>query len=330
MPLSNKLLALSLVGSLSLAVAVSAAETTRWKSLAPGDGKSVQVKGGKTTSTYYALDEKKPLVIKVTGPGLLRAYTRVTLAEKQKESVYGIVALRDGSKRYLLSRSAKASKAKIIGREKTRLGAMKSVSFKVPKGEHEYEILLPTDAKSEAYARFAFKEQVKKPAEAEHISYVAYLPRKFGEEVRIIVKEDEYVYYRVTLESNVEVEAIGPTRLKCFSRLEFDQTMHGIKPYRIQVAEGDKVIQTSPFKAKVSAIATYRQTSDKVLGQGDTFYIKVPEGKHRYKISTPDSGVSALLRFYLPEKSLGNEIIPGDQGNGKAELFKSKSQNGRG
>jgi hypothetical protein len=51
--------------------------------------------------------------------------------------------------------------------------------------------------------------------------------------------------------------------------------------------------------------------------------LNVPSGKHRYTISTTDKNGSVLLRFFLPEKALGNEWKPSDD-NGKAELRSSQ------
>lgn len=321
---------LGLIGGGTLALFnVGAATARKWKEVTPEDAKAVTIQTKKSAPQYYSLDGKRPLAVKVTGPGAFRVYSRAVLPDAKKEGIYGIVVLRDGEKRYLISRTAKHSTAKVVGSEKVRVGVPKSVTLKVPAGEHEFQVTTPHDAKRPVYVRFLLAERAKKKATGEKINYIAYLPRKFGEEVRIVVKEQEYIYYRATVSSPVELEVIGPTRIKGVSRLEFDHTMHGDKPYRVQASENSNVIQTSPFTGKISGTATYSKPTEKVIGQGDTFFINVPEGKHRYIVTTPDKGSSVLLRFYLPEKALGNELKPANK-NGSAGLIRGVGKPSKG
>ena len=151
------------------------------------------------------------------------------------------------------------------------------------------------------YVRFSVLREA--PPE---IPYIAYLPRTFPEEIRIAVREREYIYYRVQEGQSVEIEVIGPTRIKGISRLEFDHTMRGEKPYRIQIRENNTIISTKPFTGAISETASYVVTTNKLVGKGDTFYIDVPTGRHRYQVTTPDNGMTVLLRFYLPQSDLGN------------------------
>ncbi len=298
--------------------AFSVKSNKKWSEVTPTGSTPLEIKGNKSSSQYYFLDKKSPVSIKVVGPGSLRVYTRTELAADSKEAIYGLTVVRDGKKNYLISRTAKQSTVHVAGKD-TKLGELKSVTFKVPKGTHEYQLTLPQDSPKGVYARFAFAEKPTAKLAAEKLKYVPFLPRKFVEEVRIVSKEEEYIYYRIDKSSKVELEIIGPAKLKIVSRLEFDHTMLSEKSYRLQISNGNEIVQTEPLKGKISATATYRKQSELALGRGDASHLTVPEGKHRYTVSTPDKNSSILVRFYLPEKALGNEWNPTDA-NGKVEL----------
>jgi len=277
-----------------------------WQLVKPKSCKTVMLKIKGKDRTYWKLTQEKPVVLKTVGPGELKVITRAVIPGDKGEQIYDFITYRD-EKRYRTARAtAVSSIAKNPGREKERLGESRSVVFNIPEGEHRFRFTLPKGSKHTVYARFLVSN-----GKTEDVTYVAYLPRSYTEEVRIAVKEREYIYYRCQVDHPVELEVIGPTRIKGIARLEFDHSMRGDRPYRLQVSEGDKVVQTYPFTARISGTATYTKSFNKILGKGDTFYIDVPPGKHRYRITTPDSGINVLLRFYLPQSDLGNETDTG-------------------
>jgi len=312
----NQSAVLALILSLSLPLV---AAPRKWTTVTPKGVQPTVIESSKTKQDYFALTQKAPITVKVIGPGFIRIVSRTVLPGKKREGIYGLVVLKDGEDRKLFSRTTMHSAMKVVGAPNVRVGKPKTVTLKVPAGEHEYQVALPPDAKHDAFIRFKFSEKEAKKSSGTKVEYVAYLPRKFPEEVRIQVKEQENICYRATTEKPVEVEIIGPTKVKIISRLEFDHTMRGEKPYRVQVSEDSKIVQTSPFNGKISGTAAYSVTSDKIIGRGDTFFLDVPAGKHRYLVNTPDKGNSILLRFYLPQKDLGNEWKPA-KGNGNASV----------
>ncbi len=274
-----------------------------WKLIKPVSGKKdvLEISGKKRS--YWRLDKDNPLVVKAVGPGELKIYTRMELAQKKNEGVYSFITLIDGERQPLTARATEYTKsAENPKQENQRLGESRTILYDIPQGEHEYRFEVSEDSKDVIYARLLVSNQ----HEVE-ISYIAYLPRSFPKEVRITVKEREYIYYRSDINEYIELEVIGPTRIKCVSRLEFDHSMRGKKPYRVQVSQNSHIILTDFFNAEISGTASYSEKSDKVLGKGEIFHIDVPEGKHRYRISTPDPDISLIFRFYLPEKDLGNE-----------------------
>ncbi|MCF7809867.1 hypothetical protein K9N50_02640 [bacterium] len=285
----------------------SPAYSAEWKLTKPESGKDISllIKGKKRT--YWKISKEDSVVMKVVGPCELRILTRMVLSGKKKEGVYSFETYIDGERQPLTARATQYTKSAINAKfNKQRLGQSRSIIYQVPNGEHEYKFILPDKAQQTVYARsFIRKEEIKK------VNYIAYLPRAFPEEVRIIINEREYIYYRSSNDRPIELEVIGPAEVKCISRLEFDCTMHGSQNYRVQIAENDSILLTSFFKGEISSTAMYNGNTNMVVGKGDVIFFNVPDGKHKYYISTPDQNRSVLFRFYLPETDLGNTFSNG-------------------
>jgi len=296
--------------------------STNWKVVKPSDGKPIAllVKGNKRN--YFKLNPNDELVVKVSGPNKLKLLARAVLSDDKEES-FSFITNRDGDKRYHTARVAgRAKSVTNPSNDKEIIGNGRSVVFKVPDGDHEFRITLPDGAKEPIYIRFLTTgpKIEKKP-----VDYIAYLPLSYDKEVKLVVNEHEYIYYRGSESKPIEIEVNGPTKVKVVSRLEFDHTMRGEKQYRVQVSEGDQVILTEPVKTGVSGTATYSEKSSCVLGKGKDFYIEVPSGKHRYQIKSPDSSIGVIFRFYLPQRDLGNELSKDKQP--RAGLLKHLTQN---
>ncbi|MDP8228545.1 MAG: hypothetical protein P9M15_03735 [Candidatus Electryoneaceae bacterium] len=279
------------------------ADSNEWQFVKPYKGKKVTLDIGENQRSYWQLDKKKSVSIKVIGPAELKVITRAVIPEGDSEVVFGFVIIRDGEVRNLIGRATSIARSVTrTSRSDEQIGESRVVIFNVPEGEHQYSLRLPKKTDVGVYVRL-FTLQEAPP----EVPYIAYLPRTFPEETSIAVREREYIYYRVQEGQSVEIEVIGPTRIKGISRLEFDHSMRGDKPYRIQIKERNRIISTKPFTGAISGTASYIETTDKLVGKGDTFYINVPAGRHRYEVTTPDNGMAVLLRFYLPQCDLGNE-----------------------
>lgn len=301
--LHKLLFSIVFVGCLTVLFAVKSFASD-WKLLKPVKGKKVTLEVSGKKLSYWKLDHKNTVLVRITGPGELKIITRMELKDDRNEDIYSFITTIDGKKQPLIARATECSDYVLNPKsDKNRIGKNRTIIYVVADGEHEYRFSLKEDSKNIVYIRPLAANHVVK----EDISYVAYLPRSFPEEVRITVKEREYIYYRSNSESAVELEIIGPTRVKCISRLEFNHSMRGNKPYRIQVLEDSKLILTDFFNAEVSGTAEYSQQANMVLGKGNTSFINVPSGMHRYMISTPDTDISVIFRFYIPERDLGNE-----------------------
>lgn len=315
--------------SLLFLVLIHGAVGATWTSIKPAQApEQVKLVVADKELTYYPLSSSKEVQVKINGPCRLKVVTRGEMPAKQSKVTYQISARRDQVKDYLITRSSGISaQAKPIKKD-FAIGESRSVVFKVPKGEHTYTFSLPKGQKGSVYVRFLkeVKKGKKKATRASAKSqkggtitpggvggipatseYVGFQPLKGSPEVPIIVKEEVFTYYRATANQPVTVEVIGPTELKVVSRMEIQPAMRGILNYRVQLEENGKTSATYPLKAKPSPLATYKESSPNVLSQGSTIMLPVPEGTHRYRFFTPDSGVSILFRFYIPRKHLGNE-----------------------
>jgi hypothetical protein len=277
-----------------------------WEFLKPVEGKKSTLKIKQDKRSYWKLSKKRSVTVEVVGPAELKVISRAILPEQTKEVIYGFATKRDNKKRYLTGRATFLSKSVSNPKKKEeRIGEARSIVFDVPKGEHKYSFKLPKYADTGVYIRPMVMSK-----QATNTQYIAYLPKNYTEEARITVKEKEYIYYKIQNGQTIDLEVIGPTRIKAVSRLEFDNTMRGDKTYRVQVRNGsERVIFTKPFNGEISATASYVEPLDKTLGKGNTFYIDVPKGKHTFSVTTPDEGTSVLFRFYLPQSDLGN-VIP--------------------
>jgi len=283
----------------SCALFAGDAFAVKWKAVDATTGEKVNLTVNGKTSRYYQLASQKNVTLKVTGPTTVKLITRTTVRDKSTFNNYSIVSQIDTKKKKTIGRASSYTKDVVNPKSQDLIAKSRDITYKVPSGEHVMTFAVPKSAKYSVFVRLSIPDTVKKVE-----NYIAYLPNKFKEEVRITVNESEYIYYRVNSENSIELDVIGPTTLKCLSRLEFDHTIRGDKPYRIQIKENGKVVRTKPHQAKVSASALYQTKGDKVIGRGDNLLFKVPAGKHTYQLSTPDTGISVLLRLYLPEGDL--------------------------
>jgi len=272
-----------------------------WNLIKPITGNRFNLKVDGKLRSYYKISNQDSAFLEVSGPTELKIYTRGKLLNKHKDVLYGLEIFMDDKERFYFGRGSSREKSvRNPSNSKERIGESKSIYIDVPEGKHTFRIALARESRSAVYTRYYI------PRKEEEINYIAFLPRKFSEEVRLEIKEREYIYYQSSVASPIEIEVIGPTRIRGIARLEFDHTIRGEKPYRIQVKEKGETIATHPFTAKVSGTATYLNSTDKVPARGDNFYIDVPKGQHKYEIFTPDPDVSVLFRLYIPQKDLGN------------------------
>ena len=291
---------------LFFALVYSTEANTKFSFLKPnkhGKLTKIQVKG--RDWTYYRLDKSHPLEISIEGPVELRFITRLDMEQhKSGQKIDYKIYCRTGNKKTHFTHSAVISKGiEFSATGVGKIGAGEDFNLSLPAGTHKVKLYLAKNDKSIIYIR-PLQEKKRVSSDPKR---VAMDPQKFTRQVKILVKESQYEYFRVGNQDSLNLRIIGPSTIKAFSRLEYDVTMNGEKNYRLQVYEDGSLKNTFLLNTIISETAVYmEQNADKILSRGDDFYIEVPKGVHEYTFKVLDSGRSSLLKFYIPEKDLKN------------------------
>ncbi|MBC8491888.1 MAG: hypothetical protein H8D42_04950 [Candidatus Marinimicrobia bacterium] len=289
-------------------------------SVAPGWGKSnfsflkpdkygklikIQIKG--KDRTYYKLDKSHPIEVTVEGPTRLKVCSRLDMQDYKKDQKvdYKIFCKIDNDDTHYTRSAVHSPGIKFSKSNNGQIGGSEVFTLDIAPGKHKIKLFFDKKNKQIAYIRL-LKEGNKSTSSVER---VAMHPQKFTKQVKILVKENEYDYYRIGSADSLSLKLIGPCTLKVLSRLEYNVTMNGGKKYRIAVYEDGKLKNTFLKSTKLSESAVYAdKKSDLQLSQGDDFYVEVPEGEHIYTFQVKDDGRNLLFKFYLPVDDLNNTI----------------------
>ncbi|MEM6794832.1 MAG: hypothetical protein AAF725_12705, partial [Acidobacteriota bacterium] len=126
-----------------------------------------------------------------------------------------------------------------------------------------------------------------------------------AERVELVIRETLVAYYRNQTGEPFDLEVIGPTELRVFTRIENTPEMRGRIHYRLQVKENDRLVNTFQLSSRRSDIAVYQKEDSLVPGRATEIVVPVPEGRHRFQILPLDPNKSSLLaRFMLPREDL--------------------------
>ena len=270
-----------------------------------GKSTKIQVKG--KDRLYYRLDKSNPVELTIDGPAKIKVYSRLDMGKYKKDSKidYKIYCKIDEDKTHY-TRSGELSPGVKFSKSKDgKIGQGRDFTLDIAPGRHKIKLYLGSKNKQVVYIRL-----LQKGAKSSNtVDRVAMHPQVFTKQVKILVKENEYDYYRVGSSDSLELKVIGPSTIKVLSRLEYNVTMNGGKKYRIGVYEDGKLINTFLKSTKLSETTVYKDDkSDLKLSIGDDFYIEVPKGEHTYTFKVKDNGRNVLLKFYLPIDDLKNTI----------------------
>lgn len=268
-----------------------------------GKATKIQVKG--RDWTYYRLDKSHPLEISIEGPVELRFITRMDMEQNKsgQKIDYKIYCKTDDKKTHFTLSAVISKGIEFSAAGSGKIGAGEDFDLSLPAGEHKIRLYLAKEDKSVIYVRpLQEKKRVSSGTKR-----VAMDPQEYTKQVKILIKESQYDYFRAGNQDSLKLRIIGPTTIKAFSRLEYDVTMNGEKNYRLQVFEDGSLKNTFLLNTIISQTAVYMEpNTDKILSRGDDFYLEVPKGVHEYTFRVLDSGRSSLLKFYIPEKDLKN------------------------
>lgn len=246
----------------------------------------------------------------VRGPGTLRILTRTYLPPNPGgSSPYGLNLRIDGGPTETITfeaaHQATVSTA-VPGRQGT-LSALRSHAVRLGRGHHYLEVTAwPPSARPRILVRYQWI-----PEKVVKLDWMDLTPRSATEPVEVIVREHGTWYHRNVSGEPFEVEVIGPTELRIFTRLEHSPDMRGGVRYRAQVLEvdaDDRILYTFQLRSRRSGVATFRDQTHLVPGKAQEIVIPVPQGTHRYRILPLDGETSTLLaRFMLPKSAMDLE-----------------------
>ncbi len=251
---------------------------------------------------YYSLNDEKASVINVQGPGKLRVLTRGRFVPDQKDHIkYRVIYTMNGGEKqkYIISNVERSTKVTYM---KGSLGVPgELVDFEIPleRGYNTIELYIQNNEIPVA-ARYQFI-----PTKMKKQEWVAFSPNAPVEPIKLISRESKVTYYRFSESKPLFVDINGPTELRVLTRIENHYNMKGRIQYRIQISENNKVENTFQLSSRRSEVAYYEDDKELVPGKACEFVIKVPEGRHRYKISPLDKNFNTVLgRILLPKKDV--------------------------
>jgi hypothetical protein len=250
---------------------------------------------------YHAGTESSPVEFHVVGPTTIRVVARIELGRRGTARPLTVQAKLNGEKpRSYSFREGRSPDAGI--REDPELPISRSASFYLTVGRGVHRCQIWGEApRGKIWLRALSAERPKQSRS------VAYWPSEWADVVPLIVREQEYKYYRATAERPVKLEILGPTTIEVRSRFEFDFATKGIQDYRIQVLEDGALKRSDAFSSRRSHVCVYRDQLELVPGRANKFHITVGRGRHVFAFvpqPRPDSSLGVLLRFFVPRSAL--------------------------
>ncbi len=254
---------------------------------------------------YNQLSFEKSSVIKINGPGKLRILSRGQIISKEQKSTgYEIIYNIDGGakKIKIVDNVKRSASAKYTNGEMGSPSSLEIFEIILGPGNHNINFKL-ANSNLPVAARYAFY-----PAKSKKMEWINISPLISEEVIELVTKETIFNYYRSSLKKPLTVELYGPTELRIFSRIEFQNKMRGLVNYRIQVKMDNVVINTYRLNCKRSEITIYKSINNLVPGMASEFVVNIPKGKHRIKLLPLDSDKgSIIMRIMIPKK----DLIPG-------------------
>ena len=297
-----------LVFAAVLALSLNVLGKSQFKLIKPDkSGKSVKIRIKGKDRTYYRLDKRQAVEFSIEGPTVVKVITRLDMDayKKSRKVDYTIQCEIDSAQTHFTKSGVLSKGVQLESDKNSSIGAGVPFEIKISEGLHNIKLYLKKDSKKTVYIRpMRISTEMTDGPER-----VAMHPQEFSSQVKILVKENEYDYYRVGSSDSLKLRIIGPTSVKVLTRLEYNVTMNGGKKYRLKVFENGSLKNTFLFATELSDAAVYlKADADNRLSRGDDFYIEVPKGEHVYTFEVQDGGRSALLKFYIPAKALKNTI----------------------
>ncbi len=277
----------------------------QWVTLKPEGGKKTSLLITDKARTYYRLSAGKSMYYDISSPGKYRVYTRMDFGKsKKKEEIYTFRLGIDDEIGTLYSRATKPSKKITATGSNTKIGESRKIELEVQPGAMKLTVRLGKDAGKDVY----FRVQRLREEFTKYEDYVFYAPVKYKESVDVSTRENVSIYYRVDSDGLLSVEVNGPTTLKIIARVMMDDTMRGTIKFPIAAYEDGNLKNTYYLAAKNSQTSIILDHPGLLPSRGETLYIEVPKGHHRYGFALPENQRQVILRFYIPKKHLDLKV----------------------
>ncbi|MEM9290653.1 MAG: hypothetical protein AAGD01_03135 [Acidobacteriota bacterium] len=252
---------------------------------------------------YRLLRSEKPTLVTVRGPGELRIVTRARFRPRSDNDASYSLRLRING--------AEPFDVRFAGVQRSRTAMFRDGTLGVPgrlmdyrlqlrRGFHNIEIQ-PGPGSPPIYYRTLFEK-----GKPQRRDWITVTPAASSEEVELVIRESLVTYHRNSPQQPFQLDLIGPTELRIFTRLENSPEMRGRVHYRLQVRIDGEVVNTFQLSSRRSDLATYRDEDSLVPGRAAEIVLPIPAGAHRLEIHSLDPDKSTLLaRFMLPKEDLG-------------------------
>ncbi len=265
----------------------------------PAQGVPIFVSG--IDRSYTRLDADSPTTTTVRGPGELRVVSRARFAPHDDVLRYGLhIRIDGGAPQTVIYEQVERSRRALF-RDGTLgvPGRLMSHRIELTRGYHNIEITPGTDG-PEVFHRVLFE-----PRRARQRRWVAITPRSSAHAVDLVVREELVTYFRNPAGGAFDLEVIGPTELRIFTRTENAPTMRGRIHYRLQVRTDGAITNTFQLSSRRSHVATYHTDDSLLPGRAVEIVIPIAAGRHQISIHPLDPDKSTFLaRFFLPREDL--------------------------
>ncbi len=256
----------------------------------------ITVKGNKFD--YYQLNKNIYSKIDLKGPGQLKIITRKMLVSKSESSDYGISLKLNGNKYKDFSfKGVKAVKNEKYAVESIGFPSERNnILLDLNRGQNIVEI----KSASEVIVRILFKSSKNKKEK-----WIAFSPVSNNQPVELITREQISKYYRFSAKDPLQIEVIGPTRLRIFTRFENNYKHKGSVNYRLRVEEDNQLLNTFLLSSRRSMVTYYRKNTLLMPGIAKEIFIEVGSGKHIYKVYPIDEDKKTILgKILLPKTDI--------------------------
>lgn len=219
------------------------------------DGDAVPIFVSGQDRAYELLSDDITKLITVRGPGELRLVSRARFKPADEDGLsYRLRVRLDGG-------AWEDVVYENVGRSRTAMfrdgtlgmpGSLMDHRIRLSRGYHNIEV------RRDAAGPDVFFRHLFKSTRAKARTWVPITPSDESELVDLVSREKVTSYFRNAEGKPFELDVIGPTELRIFTRLEHTPDMRGRVHYRLQIQRDGELVNTFQLNDRRSAVTTYR------------------------------------------------------------------------